>query len=218
MSYSLLNIFASLPRTTRGSFTVLGSDPKGKNFLYVNGNSVFIRNIENPFECDVYTEHAQLVQVAKYSPSGFYIASADQTGKVRIWDTTNKEHLLKNEFTPISGSIKDLQWSSDNQRILVGGEGREKFGHVFNADTGTSVGEIMGTSKPINSVDIKSTRPYRAVVASEDNSVCYFEGPPFKWKKTLNDHDRFVNVVRFSPNGEKFASGGADGKVSLANI
>jgi WD40 repeat protein len=120
------NVFASLPKTARGSFSIISSDPKGKNFLYVNGNSVFIRNIENPFECDVYTEHSCPVQVAKYSPSGFYIASADQSGKIRIWDTTNKDHILKNEFQPLSGCIKDLQWSSDNQRIIVGGEGREK--------------------------------------------------------------------------------------------
>jgi WD repeat-containing protein 1 (actin-interacting protein 1) len=205
-----------LPRTTRGSFTVLGGDPKGKNFLYVNGNSVFIRSIDEPYtSVDVYTEHSQPVQVAKYSPSGFYIASADHAGKVRIWDTTNKEHILKNEFQPLGGCIKDLQWSADSQRIIVGGEGREKFGHVFSADTGTSVGEIMGTSKPINSVDLKPTRPFRAVVASEDNSICYFEGPPFKWKRTLNEHERFVNVVRYSPNGERFASGGADGKLII---
>lgn len=153
--------------------------------------------------------------MARYSPSGFYIASADQTGKIRIWDTVNKEHLLKNEFQPISGCIKDLQWSSDNQRIVVGGEGREKFGHVFSADTGTSVGEIMGTSKPINSVDFKPTRPFRCVVGSEDNSVCYFEGPPFKWKRTISEHERFVNVVRYAPNGEKFATGGADGRLFI---
>ncbi len=191
----------------------MAADPKGKNFLYVNGNSVFIRNLENPLECDVYTEHSHPVQVAKYAPSGFYIASADLTGKIRIWDTTNKEHILKNEYQPLSGCIKDLQWSSDSQRIVVGGEGREKFGHVFSADTGTSVGEIMGTSKPINSVDFKPTRPFRAVVGSEDNTVCYFEGPPFKWKKSLSDHERFVYVVRYAPNGERFASGAADGRL-----
>lgn len=216
MSYSLENIYPSLPRTTRGLFTVLGADPKGNNFLYTNGNSVFIRSITNPYTaCDQYTEHSVNVTCAKYSASGFYIASADQGGKVRIWDTVNKEHILKNEFQPISGNIKDLQWSSDNQRIIIGGEGREKFGHVFNAETGTSTGEIMGTSKPINSVDFKPTRPFRAVVGSEDNSVCFFEGPPFKWKRTIEEHDRFVNVVRYSPDGEKFASGGADGKLII---
>ena len=39
-------LFASLPRVTRGAPTVLKGDPKGKNFLYTNGNSVFIRDIE----------------------------------------------------------------------------------------------------------------------------------------------------------------------------
>ena len=61
-------------------------------------------------------QHSTQVNVAKYSPSRFYIASADKSGKVRIWDTVNKEHILKNEFQPISGPIKDLAWSADNQR------------------------------------------------------------------------------------------------------
>ena len=50
----------------------------------------------------------------------------DLSGKVRIWDTTQKEHILKNEFQPFAGNIKDLAWSSDNQRIVVVGLGREK--------------------------------------------------------------------------------------------
>lgn len=39
-------IYATLPRTQRGQPIVLGGDPKGINFLYANGNSVIIRNIE----------------------------------------------------------------------------------------------------------------------------------------------------------------------------
>lgn len=50
----------------------------------------------------------------------------DQSGKVRIWDTVNKEHILKNEFHPIGGPIKDIAWSADNQRMVVVGEGRER--------------------------------------------------------------------------------------------
>lgn len=68
-------IFAALPRTQRGTPLVLGGDPKGRTFLYTNGNSVIIRDIENPAIADVYTEHSCQVNVAKYSPSGFYIAS-----------------------------------------------------------------------------------------------------------------------------------------------
>ena len=38
------------------------------------------------------------------------------------------------------------------------GEGREKFGHVFLADTGTSNGDITGQTRPINTVDLKVRR------------------------------------------------------------
>ncbi|KAF6021051.1 WDR1 [Bugula neritina] len=204
--------FAPLPRTARGQPIVLNGRADKKTFLYVHGSNVFLRNIENPMICDVYTEHSKTTTVAQYSPSGFYIASADTIGKVRIWDTVNVEHVLKNEFQPLSGSIKDLCWSGDNQRIVVGGEGREKYAHVFNADTGTSVGEVTGQSKSVNAVSFKQDRPFRIATASEDQTLCFFEGPPFKYHHTIHDHKNFVNCVRYSPNSQKFVSGGADGR------
>ena len=51
-----------------------------------------------------FSNQPTLMDVAKYSPSGFYIASGDKSGKVRIWDTVNKEHILKNEFQPSSNT------------------------------------------------------------------------------------------------------------------
>ena len=50
----------------------------------------------------------------------------DAFGKLRIWDTTNKEHILKCEYQPLSGKIKDISWSCDSKRIVVVGEGRER--------------------------------------------------------------------------------------------
>lgn len=38
--------FAPLPQTARGESIKLGGDPKGKNFVYTNGKSVFVRDIE----------------------------------------------------------------------------------------------------------------------------------------------------------------------------
>ncbi|XP_064823787.1 WD repeat-containing protein 1-like isoform X2 [Oncorhynchus masou masou] len=215
MTYDLKHVFASLPQMERGVAKVLGGDPKGNNFLYTNGKSVIIRNIDNPAIADIYTEHPHQVTVAKYAPSGFYIASGDVSGKIRIWDTTQKEHLLKYEYQPFGGKIKDIAWTEDSKRIACVGEGREKFGAVFLWDTGSSVGEISGHSKIINSVDIKQTRPYRLITGSDDNCGAFFEGPPFKFKFSSTDHSRFVNCVRFSPDGNRFCTAGADGQIFL---
>ena len=51
---------------------------------------------------------------------------SDVSGKLRIWDTTQAEHILKYEYQPLSGTIKDIAWSPDSKRIVVGGQGREK--------------------------------------------------------------------------------------------
>jgi WD40 repeat protein len=99
--------------------------------------------------------------------------------------------------------------------MVVVGEGRERFGHVFMSETGTSVGEISGQSKPINSCDFRPSRPFRIITGSEDNTIAVFEGPPFKFKMTKQDHSRFVQAVRYSPSGNLFASAGFDGKVFI---
>ncbi|KAK2705767.1 actin-interacting protein 1-like isoform X2 [Artemia franciscana] len=99
--------------------------------------------------------------------------------------------------------------------MVVAGEGKERFAHVFLVETGTSNGDISGQSKALNSCDFKPTRPFRVVTGSEDNSVGIFEGPPFKFKMTKQDHSRFVQCVRFSPSGEYFASAGFDGKLFI---
>ena len=54
------------------------------------------------------------------------------SGKIRIWDTVNKEHILKNEFQPIGGPIKDIAWSADSQRMVAVGEGRERWVRYFS--------------------------------------------------------------------------------------
>nr|KAF6503473.1 WD repeat domain 1 [Molossus molossus] len=75
MPYEIKKVFASLPQVERGVSKIIGGDPKGNNFLYTNGKCVILRNIDNPALADIYTEHAHQVVVAKYAPSGFYIAS-----------------------------------------------------------------------------------------------------------------------------------------------
>jgi len=70
--------------------------------------------------------------VARFSPSGFYIASGDVSGMVRVWDAVEAVNT-KGEYGIISGRINDIAWDGDSQRIIAVGDGRERFGHWYVA-------------------------------------------------------------------------------------
>ncbi|CAG8441277.1 17396_t:CDS:10 [Dentiscutata heterogama] len=215
MSFTRKSIFACAPATTRGEAIQLGSDSKGENFLYANGKTVIIRNLANPTIATEYTGHSAHATVARYSPSGYYVASGDIHGNVRIWDVTQEENILKNEVKVISGKISDIAWDSESKRLIAVGSGKERYGRAFLYDTGSSVGEISGHTKPINSVSIRQLRPFRAATASDDFSVIFLHGVPYKHNLTIRDHTAFVQGVKFSPDGERLVSVGSDKKVFL---
>lgn len=82
--------------------------------------------LQNPCLAFVYTDHAATVKVAKFSPTGKFIASGDASGKVRVWAFTQAEHNLKYELPSIGGEVEDLAWDSESKRILVVGGGSHK--------------------------------------------------------------------------------------------
>ncbi|KAL3696296.1 hypothetical protein R1sor_010372 [Riccia sorocarpa] len=206
----LRETFAPMPVTERGSGILIAGDPKSNFIAYANGRSVILRSLVNPLEMDVYGEHGYNVTVARFSPNGEWVASADVSGNVRIW-ARGDEHVLKFEIKGLSGRIDDLQWSADGQRIVVSGDGKGKtFVRAFMWDSGSNVGEFDGHSKRVLSCTFKPTRPFRIVSGGEDFLANFYEGPPFRYKTALREHSNFVNCVRYSPDGTKFITVGSD--------
>ncbi|KAL0252340.1 hypothetical protein I308_101729 [Cryptococcus tetragattii IND107] len=213
MSYKAGSVYPCNPATARSESTKLGVDPKGEKLVYTNGRAVVIRDLNHVGLSHVYTEHTQSTTVARISPSGYYCASADIAGNVRVWDVTQPENIIKLATRPLGGKINDLAWDGESKRIIVGGEGKDKFGAAFFMDSGSSCGEIAGHAKPITALSIRQQRPFRAVSGSDDNSVIFHTAVPFKYDKMISTHTRFVRDVAFSPNGDLFASVASDGKM-----
>ncbi|MCJ1436907.1 WD40 repeat-like protein [Xylographa pallens] len=215
MSIKADGIWAAAPSTTRGQATPLSSDPSGERIAYANNKSIFLRSIDNPALSTQYTGHTNTTTVARFSPSGYYVASGDVAGTVRVWDCKG-EGATKGEYSIISGRINDLAWDGDSQRIIAVGDGKERFGHCITADSGNTVGEISGHSSQVNSVSIRQQRPLRAATGSDDTSLVFYHGAPFKFNTSLRgQHNRFVYGVAFSPDGSSLVSVGADRKIWL---
>ncbi|KAA1076200.1 WD40 repeat-like protein [Puccinia graminis f. sp. tritici] len=216
MAATPISLWAPSPDTgERGTAIKLDSNGKG-SIVYAAGRSIFIKNLDT-LESVSYSGHVRPTTVAKFAPSGFYVASGDSAGSVRVWDIAGDEQILKVEVKAISGKINDLAWDAENggKRIVAVGEGRERFGHAFTIDGGNSVGEIAGHSKTITSVCVRSARPFRAVTGSDDTTLVFFNGTPYKFSKTIRTHSRFVQTVEYAKDGSLFASGGSDSKLFI---
>ena len=182
---------------------------------FQSNKSIFLRSIDNPSHATQYTSHTTTTTVARFSPSGYYVASGDVAGTVRVWDCVG-EGATKGEYPIISGRINDLAWDGDSQRIIAVGDGKEKFGHCITADSGNTVGEISGHSSQINSVSIRQQRPLRAATGSDDTSLAFFHGTPFKFNTSLRGkHQRYIYGVAFSSDGSHLVSVGSDKKIFL---
>lgn len=194
----------------------LSYDKKSDRIAYAANRSIHIRSVKNPEVSMQYTKHTFPTTVAKFSPSGFYIASGDMGGNIKVWDATGEDMVTKGEYHVISGRINDLEWDADSQRIIAVGDGKERYGHCFTYDSGNSVGEIAGHSEQVNAVTIRPVRPYRAATVSDDSSMVFYQGPPFKFTLSHKGrHTNFAHDVRYSPNGEHILSVGADRKISV---
>ncbi|KAJ5234450.1 uncharacterized protein N7469_003618 [Penicillium citrinum] len=215
MSITNESIWAPSPSTTRGQPTQLSSDSKGERLAYASNKSIFLRSIDDPATARQYTEHKAQTTVARFAPSGFYVASGDTAGIVRVWDCLG-DGITKGEYSIVNGRINDLAWDGDSQRIIAVGDGKQRYGHCISWDSGNTVGEIYGHTQQINSVSIRQQRPLRAAAAGDDKRLVFYHGAPFKFNTGIGDkHTNYIYGVEFSPDGSTLASVGADRKIWL---
>ncbi|KUF93709.1 66 kDa stress protein [Phytophthora nicotianae] len=214
------------PTTNRGAPSVLGIHPKEPKLIYCSGKLVVVRNLDDPSDTFVYKGHNEPTTVAKFSPNGYWVASGDVSGKVRVWSYDNPEHTLKLEIPVFAGEIKDLSWDPDSKRIVAVGDGRGLMARVFMWDTGNSIGEIVGHQKRILSVDYRQTRPFRIMTASEDFNVvgsdklmCLYDGKSGELvDKFPAAHQASIYSVCWSPDGTQLLTSSADKTVLLWDV
>ncbi|CCH59708.1 hypothetical protein TBLA_0B08930 [Henningerozyma blattae CBS 6284] len=226
-SIQLKSIIPPQPSTERNFTTHLSYNESTNSIAYPSGKSAFIRSLD-PTTPDViqFTGHGSSnVTVVKFSPNSQYICSGDESGKAIVWSWFKEndviEFNIKSEFQVLAGRINDISWDFESKRLCIVGEGRDKFGTFISWDSGNSLGEISGHSQKINACHFKQSRPMRAVTVSDDSSVVFYEGPPFKFSssdRSHHDNGKFIRDVKFSPNeGEFFISVGSDRKIACFN-
>jgi WD40 repeat protein len=77
---SAVKVLGPNPSTARGAGIHINVHPKENKIIYCSGKYVIVRSIDDQSDCFVYRGHNHAATVAKFSPNGFWVASADITG------------------------------------------------------------------------------------------------------------------------------------------
>jgi WD40 repeat protein len=154
--------------------------------------------------------YRRLVFSVSFSPDGQMIASAENSGTVKIWSLDGS--LIK-KCRGHKNSVRSTSFSPDGQMIASASEdGTVKLWNLNAMELQT----FQGDSSELYSV---SFSPDEQMIASADNhAVKMWRISRNTLVKTFQEHTGRVTSVSFSPDGQIIASASEDGTVKLINL
>jgi WD40 repeat protein len=150
------------------------------------------------------------------SSNGNYLAGISADGNVIVWNPERSSDNFRLETT--KKNIKIVRFSSDNNLLAIG----DISGNIelWDVTTKTKISEIKAHDSQINDIRFNTTLKQMAT-ASNDKKLKIFNisnpsdltEPPI----SITDHDGFVLVMQFSPDGQIIVSGSYTGSPNLAS-
>ena len=140
------------------------------------------------------------------------LASGDRRGYIKLWKISNKKLILT--IQPDQFPINSLAFSPDGQFLVSGSDGGAI--KVWNVKTQKEHPVDWKQSQPINCVAFS---PNGSLIATGcDNTIIQIwdlKNPQSSPICTLEEHDKAVTAVVFTPDGKKLISGSKDGTVRV---
>ncbi len=192
--------------------TAVKFDLNSHQLFVGDGFTIKILNLNQLEKTYTFCGHSDYIHSIDYNPVKHLIASADQCGKIIIWDPKNGKIIFQNSES--NDSVMSICYSSNGMKLLSGGN--DQTVRIFDLSNNTLVTKIkvVGTQKyhpPFVwdarfSVDDK----FFAAAISWEKIVKIWETVSGTEVMTLKGHKDAVVSIDFIPQQESIVSGSRD--------
>merc|ERR1712088_1013930 len=154
-------------------------------------------------EEELTLQHKHIVKSVNFSNDSAALATASNDKVLRIFDLEQpSEPIVK--FEGHTSGIKQVMYTPDNKQLLSCSD--DKTVRMWDTATGGEIKKI-DFDTPIGGVELAKEGDVLTVATG--SKVIFYEADTFK------GHFGPVHCVRFSPDGELYASGSEDGTLRL---
>lgn len=151
-----------------------------------------------------------------FSPDGKRVVSANDDGKLYVWDLHERKLADHGVIPTANPSVAAVAYSPDGQRIFSAGDD-EKTKHwavqTWDAHTGAQIGSAITGQGP--GLETLAVSPNGELIAGggDDNTIRLWDAHTGQQKGQLTGHTDIVYSVVFSPDSRTLISGSFDGTV-----
>ncbi len=151
-----------------------------------------------------------------FSHDGTKLASGggapSRSGEIKIWETSDGK-LLRDFKDPHSDTIYTLSFSHDDLMLASGGA--DKFGRIFEVNTGKQVKTFEGHTHHVLGITWK--RDGRSIAtAGADKVVKIWDVPSGEQRKTIGDFGKEVTSIQFLDASNEFVASSGDQQIRQA--
>ena len=145
------------------------------------------------------------------SPDGKWMAQGHQDGLVKICDAVSGRtlHALRGH----SKRVNSIHVSSDGSRIVTAGD--DKSIRLWDPLTGEPIITLPGHERPV--LVATFSHDQRSVLSLDTDGRVAVRRTIFPSSRQLSKHNGVVGPIAFSEDGQRFASGGEDGIIRVAD-
>ncbi len=154
--------------------------------------------------------HSSPVSSVAFSADGRFMASADWSGMVRLWDAATTVEVYA--FRSDSNRVDSVAFSPAGTLLAAGGQ--DALVRRWDLTTGAALASLSGPNGAVTSVAF-SPDGTQIAAASDDGVVYLWDVASGQLAGLLAGHTSYVTSVAFSPDGTLIAAGGEDDTIRL---